>query len=294
MKALFITTEPNDVTNVIEAWNCWNDPPAVRVTFDFFKPINGNRLIRKAKNYSPNVIFYIGACGAPNCFSPDTITLKKIRSIAPFIHICFDAVVVEWHKLLTLYDHNDCFDLQVSIDGCSAKLVDLVTLAPVVTSFYKGENPKRDIICGLSGNMGCGPRWYLLEPLIKEGLVKFRERDVTGEGYIEHVTFIRRCEMLINTSFSGSENFHHVKQRVSEAAFAGCALLENEAAPTKNWYPKELLYTYKGLSDVRDILSNLDLLEAREKGEALRTYANIHYTPQQIYGEMLDKSRRFE
>jgi len=229
VKALFITTEPNDVTNVIEAWNCWNEVKAERITFDFFLPVNGTRLIRKARKVNPDVMFYIGACGAPGCYTPDVATLKTLRDIAPFINICFDAVELEWHGLLRRYKQNECFDLQVSIDGCGP--VDLITLAPVVTSFYEGPGPVKDIDCGFSGNVGKGKRSFTIDPLEEEKLIKVRLRNQTGEDYDKHAAFIRRCKMIINTSFSGSARFHHVKQRISEAAFAGCSVLEMADAP---------------------------------------------------------------
>lgn len=290
MKALFITTPPNDVANVIKAWDCWNNVSSERVTFDYLKPINGKELVSAARKSSPNVIFYIGA-GA-GCYTPGIPLLKTFRTIAPSINICFDAVEVQWHNLLEIYKKNECFDLQVSIDGTYAPGIDLVTLAPVIATAFEGDDPERDIRCGLSGNMGSDdPRALIIRPLVKEGLVEFRVRDVIGDGYKEHVDFMRRCEVIINTSFSGSGKCHQVKQRVSETAFAGCALLDMAAAPTRKWYPEEYVYVYKDISEARKIIENFDLKEVREKGNALRTYAKLHYHPKMLFGEMLELAK---
>ena len=286
MKALFITTEPNDVTNVIKAWDCWNDIPSERVTFNHLKPIDEKGLVIAAKESSPDVIFYIGA-GA-GCYTPDIQILRAFRNIAPSISMCFDAVEISWHGLLESYKKNECFDLQVSIDGTRAPGIDLVTLAPVVATEFEGDDPERDIRCGLSGNLGRGMRFQLVVPLIEKELLAFRVRDVVGDSYEDHINFMRRCEVIFNTSFSGSGKHHHVKQRVSEAAFAGCSLLDMAAAPTRNWYPKEYFYVYKGKNEAKKIIEDFDLKEVREKGNALRAYAKLHYHPKKIYEEMLN------
>jgi len=288
MKALFITTEPNDVTNVIKAWDCWNNVSSERITFDYLKPIDGEGLVKAAKESSPDVIFYIGA-GA-GCYTPGIPILKAFRTIAPSINICFDAVEVSWHALLENYRRNECFDLQVSIDGNDAPGIDLVTLAPVVATMFEGDGPERNIRCGLSGNMGHGIRARIVNPLVEEGLIEFRFRDVVN-GYEDHVNFMRRCEVIFNTSFSGSGKCHQVKQRVSEAAFAGCALLDMAAAPTRKWYPQEYVYVYRGVSEARNIIKNFDLMEVRERGNALREYAKLHYHPSIIFGEMLQLAK---
>ena len=295
MKAVFVTTFPNDVSNVIAAWDCWNDIKATRIIFDYEQPFEGQDIIPQVADAKPDVIFYIGGCGG-SIHQPAIETLRALREIAPSINLCFDGGDKPWHVLLDEYRLNECFDLQVTIDGCLDCPVDLVTTAPVDTSFYTGEGV-RDIFCGISGNLSRGDvRSTIVTPLVETGLVEMRLRDQVGDGYPEHVVYMHRCQMIINTSYTGSGLSHHVKQRVFETGFAGAALLEDEAAPTAHWIPSEMFFTYKTTSvpglafaHAADVIRGLESSEVAEKAVMLKEHVRAHYTPQQDYGGMLDR-----
>lgn len=291
MKAVFVTTEPNDVANVIAAWNFWNAPSS-RITFNYRKPIDDNDIITRVKAASPDVIFYIGGCGG-NIYLPSFETLRELRAIAPSINLIFDGGDKPWHAPIEQYRREECFSLQVNIDGRKDSPADLNTTAPVNTSFFTGKGPERDILCGISGNISEGDRrTNVIKPLMREGLIKMRLRDQVGDGYPEHVEFMRRCNMIINTSFTGTGETHHVKQRVFETGFAGAALLEDKNAPTGDWIPKEYFFTYE---DARfspnrpsEVIRNLNMDEVKNKANLLHDYVKAHFTPQQVYGGMLD------
>ena len=289
MKAVFVTTEPNDVANVIAAWDFWN-VPSTRITFDYRNPIDDNDIITRTKAVSPDVIFYIGGAGG-EIYLPSFETLRELRGIAPSINIIFDGGDKPWHQMIGDYRREECFDLQVNIDGRKDCPADFNTTAPVNTSFFT-DTPK-DIFCGISGNISEGDRrTNVIKPLVREGLVKMRLRDQVGDGYPEHVEFMCRCSMIINTSFTGSGETHHVKQRVFETGFAGAALLEDENAPTSDWIPKECFFTYE---DARfspnrpsEVIKSLSMDEVKDKANLLQSYVRAHFTPQQVYGGMLE------
>ncbi len=292
MKAVFVTTEPNDVTNVIAAWDFWN-VKSTRITFDYREPIDGDDIVERTSAVCPDVIFYIGGAGSP-MHLPSIATLKTLREIAPSINLIFDGGDKPWHALIKKYRQQECFDLQVNIDGRKDCPADFNTTAPVNTSFFNGEGPEKDIFCGISGNISEGDkRTNIIKPLLAEGLIEMRLRDQVGDGYPEHVTFMRRCQMIINTSFTGSGKTHHVKQRVFETGFAGAALLEDIEAPTRDWIPSEYFFTYEDARfshrNPSAVIRGLNTEEVAEKAGLLQEYVRDHYTPQQVYEGMLER-----
>ncbi len=288
MKAVFVTTPPNDVANVIAAWDCWNEVKSERIIFDYLKAIDNADIIHRTAAAKPDIIFYIGGCGGP-MWLPTIETFKVLREMAPSINLIFDGGDKPWYMLIEEYRQQKCFDLQVTIDGRLDSPVDLVTTAPVDTRLFDGDSPPKDIFCGISGNIGRGDqRSKIINPLICKGLVKMRRRDVVGDGFPEHVDFMRRCQMIINTSWTGSGKTHHVKQRVFETGFAGAALLECAAAPTHHWIPPSHFFTYENGQASR-VIKDLSTEEIVEKGGMLQEYVRAHYMPQQVYGKMLDR-----
>lgn len=289
MKAVFVTTSPNDVANVIGAWDCWNEVKSERIIFDYRETIDDADILRRAAIAEPDVIFYVGGCGGP-MYLPTIATLQALREMAPTINLIFDGIEEAWRPLIAEYRQHECFNLQVTIDGCPDAPVDLVTTAPVDTRLFEGKGPLKDIPCGISGNIGRGDqRSKIINPLIWKGLVQMRRRDVVGDGYPEHVAFMRRCRTIINTSFTGSGTLHHVKQRVFETGFAGAALLECAKAPTHHWIPKSHFFTYENTGHAVEVIKGLDPNEVVEKGLMLQEFVRTNFMPQQVYGTMLDR-----
>ena len=285
MKALFITTHTNDVDSLVRAWDCWNEVKATRIIFNYRGPIDNTAILEQAKEANPDVIFYIGAALITGAPTPET--LIELRDIAPSINMCCDAGDWPWHPILDIYRDRKCFDLQVTLDGCKNAPVDHVTITPVDPGPWIGNDPPRTIFCGFSGNYGgTNPRMQILPMLINQGHIILRCRNKHGD-YEGHAAFVRSCRMIINTSYCGSGEAHHVKGRVLESALAGCALLEGAWAPTKDWIPEELFYTYKGRKQAERIIDSLTVEDVTEKGEALREYVKDRYHPREIYGAIL-------
>ncbi len=288
MKAVFVTTEPNDVANVISAWDFWN-VPSTRITFDYRVPIDDAGILRRTAEANPDIIFYIGGCGGPMEL-PTIATLRGLREIAPSINLIFDGGDKPWHEMIENYRKNECFNLQVTIDGNHDCPVDFVTTAPVDTRLFSGDDPVKDIKCGISGNIGISDkRSGIIIPLIWKGLVHMRRRQLEGDGFPEHVAYMRRCRMIINTSYTGSGEAHHVKQRVFETGFAGAALLECSSAPTRHWIPETHFFTYASTHNASKIIKGLSQDEVAEKAGMFQEYVRAHYTPQQVYGGMLER-----
>lgn len=305
MRAVFVSTIESDVDSVVGGWNCWNEP-AGRVGFDHLKPVDNDRLVREAAALRPEVIFYIGSVSEVGF--PSIEGLKRLRDIAPSIHICFDACENEWQPFLLRYAEAGCFDLQVTIDGTQGAAVDMVTIAPVDPTLYDLPGPPRTIRCGFSGNIGLtpavmfrgrpvrrrgyDPRGRLIEPLVHSGLVVMRERDVAGgaASYGDHVRFMQSCRIIINTSFTGSGLKHHVKQRVFETAYAGCALLETAGSPIDTWLPPACYIPYKDGYEAAMLIQTLPDDVIDHCAETRAAYVRSRYRPEMIYGEMLARA----
>lgn len=285
MKALFITTMTNDTDSLVTAWDCWNSEPADRIRFNHMGTGTDAEILKAARESRPDVIFYIGGCAGPGMPLEDTF--RAIRKIAPSVNLCCDAADDPWHPVLNSYAVGECFDLQVALDGRVGAPVDLVTITPVDPRPYEGTSGKRDLVCGFSGNFGLrGKRWTVVGPLSDAGLVTVRKRITVG-AYDDHAGFLRRCRVVLNTSFSGSGRTHHVKGRVLEAAFAGAALLEPVESPTGAWFPEATFYPYKDHADAARIIRGLDFNEAAAKAREFGAMARDLYHPSRIYGAML-------
>lgn len=299
MKALFITTQTNDVDSVVSPWDSFN-PRSGRITFNHNNPIDEEKILKEVKNYTPEVMFFIGSVG-PNL--PSHQMLRTLRNVSPLIHICFDGCDGDWPQILSTFKKHECFDLQVSIDGVKGNHVDLVTVAPVDSTFYDnpsfegydGGLPAREIRCGMSGNISARTehishqRARILWPLINSGFVILRKR-ITKDGilsYSDHIDFMKRCKLIINTSFAGSGLRHHLKQRVIESAFAGCGLLELEGSPIRDWFPEDCQFMYRDALDALRLIKSLKDEEIAECARKRQDYVWKHYTGKQIYESML-------
>ena len=284
MKALFVTTATNDCENHIAAWNSFNEP-SVREIFIAGGVPQDDVILATARALQPKVIFYIGAVSGFGL--PSVTTFRALRNIAPLINLCSDAADSPWHQVLDYYRQQECFDLQVGIDGGETSPVDLSTITPVDPRPFSGPGPERDILLGFSGSVGTHSfRGRILGSLKMANLVTVRKR-TAGSNYAEHVDFMRRCRSVVNVSLTGSQKAHHVKGRVLEAGWAGCALFEMRWSPTKTFIPERCLMLYENSSEIPELLQDDRALT--QTATNLAAYVRAHYTPAQIYGQMLSR-----
>ena len=289
MKALFYTTQTVDCANHVRAWNsCF--PAAEHMTYNHIGIRNDHLMLEAARNMRPDVVFWIGAhMGSGN---PRSETFKKVRDIAPLVNLCSDAGDWPWHEVLRIYKKRGCFDLQVSIDGAKSAPVDLATLTPIDdVPFSALKNLKnRDIRCGFSGTVG---RWNSRSEVVLAlewfGNLTVRRR-VDEDNYEEHVQFLSRCQMLLNFSHTGTGQRHHVKGRVLEAGWSGCALLESKGSPVWHWFPADCYIMYGNPKEAAQIISDMGAKQIHEMAANLAYQVRQRYTAKQIYTEILEQA----
>ena len=314
MKALFVTSETNDVASLVSAWDFWNEK-STRVTFYHMGENNDVEILAVAKAVKPDVIFYIGSAGGTGMPTIDTFLI--LREIAKSINLVCDGTDPPWHPFIREYAKADCFDLQVTLDGNTAP-VDLITITPVDPRPYNISLPKT-IHCGFSGNASPYPkrrvpmtrrelrqrfnplhglvftRDIIVRKLEMDNILVSRRRTKTSrdpiEGsYSEHVEFMLSCRILLNTSISGSESAHQIKGRVLEAGWARCALLESEGSPIAEWMSKGSYFIYKDVSQAAELIRTLTDQQIDTSARLLADTVRTKYTAQQIYGEILERA----
>jgi len=280
MRALFVTTHTNDIRNVVDAWDSISVDPAERFIFNYERrPLDGF-ILDTVRRIVPEVIFYIGGCDGIGL--PSTRTFRRLRRIAPIINLIPDAGDPPWHDLIKKYRNEDCFDLYVGLDGCPDSPVDLVTVTPVNWKLFDTE-VERDIRCGFSGGLG-GKRDDILKAL--ESLCFVRVR---ANNYVDHVSFLQRCHMILNTAWTGSGLYYHVKGRVIEVGWAGSALLEHSYAPTKHWFPTDAYFSYSSSDEAAEIIVSSSEDDVVKRALLMAKITRERYHPAMIYGEILKR-----
>ena len=282
MKALFITTNTNDTHNHIDAWDYVSETKALRVYFNYLCGLgNDAYIMHKAREAGEvDVIFYIGANRGAGLPSFDT--LRELRKIAPLINIISDAADPPWHMIIDRYRKEECFDLQVGIDGEPKSPVDLVTLTPVDGRAFDSVKVTRDIYCGFSGNVS-GKRGQVLSAVGGRCFVRLR-----GDDYLDHIKFLKRCQMILNVSYTGSGHRFHIKGRVTEAGYAGAALLEQIVSPIKHWFPAAAYIPYRGVENLIELIDTVRTETITESARLLSKIVREKYNAAAIYGSMLD------
>ena len=283
MKALFITPVGTDLELLVAAWNSWAET-ATHKTYDLWYGPDDNSVLRTARDLAPDVMFFLGGAGGVNTpLLHDT--LRTLRTIAPLVHLCWDAADSHWHDLLDAYKKGECFNLQVGIDGGLPPSIDMVTLAPIDTRPYSFSGDERLTRCAFSGQVmfeDKHPRAGVLSPLLSAGLVAFRPR--AFGPYSDYVDYIKGCQILLNISHTGSGDGYHINVRAVEAGFAGCALLDMAQGPICDWMPKEALFLYANVEEAAEIIKSAEI---GDRASALSVHVRENYTPQRIYESIL-------
>lgn len=295
IRALFVTTRTGDCDNHFSAWE-YAYGKASRITHTPNGVKNDIAILKEANSLKPDVIFYIGAAEGPGV--PDVKTFHELKNIATLVNMCSDAVDEGWHDTLREYRDEGCFNLHVSIDGAENSYIDHSTVTPINPEFFN-TSIVRDIRCGFSGgfgsrnvfdykNHGSAYRGRIIYRLEKLGLLKVRKRAAIGE-YSDHVSFMKRCKMIVNVSLSGSGIEHQIKGRVLESGWAGCALLESAGSPAINKFPKGSVIPFSGESEVIDIIRNISDGDIESSAKLLHEHVRNNYHPKLIYGTILKK-----
>lgn len=297
-KALFVTVAAHELASPVNAWRN-SMGPAGHITYPAIGPKNDEAILACAQGYKPDVIFYIGANGGKGL--PRIETLQALRRVAPCVHYQSDVEDETWHFLLRTYIENDCFDLIISQTGVDNPLIDFATLIAIDLTPYTTVAPNKRIHCGFSGSyqslanyerdqkagvINRDGRGEVLHTL--GGILSLRKRQVVG-SYVDYVEYIRDCRIMLNVSLTGMGDKHHVKWRVLEAAFAGCALLEMKDSPTSKWFPEDTYLQYDTIEEARSIIKGISYPEIDAIADKFKAHANQHYRPEKIYGNIIEK-----
>ena len=283
MPVVFLTTPTVDCGNHVQTWR--SVAPAERLVFNHRGIRVDWKIAKMVRDYEPTLVFYIGANQGPFCLKPDTF--QQIREFVPTINLCSDAADKPWHGTLRHYRERKCFDLQVGLDGHRSDNVDLATLTPVDPRPYEGKGPEKDIRCGFSGGIGrLSGRSDVIYALAAFGHLATRQGARQG-GYEDHVKFIRRCRMILNTSWTGTGLEHHVKGRVVEAGWAKCCLLESAGSPIGDWFPKDCYFIWRNAQEAADIIMDASDSEIDSRARRLSDEVRTRFRPEMIYGEIL-------
>jgi hypothetical protein len=291
MRVLFITTPSNDCFNHVRAWRSF--APADHYVMKCLGIRIEWHVTQAVRDYKADIVFYISANQGPYALKINTLKeiraiLKEKNTVSRFVNLCSDAADRPWHGVLAAYKKHGCFDLQVSIDGGRPTAIDLSTLTPIDPVLYN-EISDRDIRCGFSGNPGYqNSRSEILKALEWFGNLTIRVRS-PKDGYEDHVKFLKRCRMILNISRTGSDQAHHIKGRVLESGWAGCALLESAGSPIGEWFPEDCYFTWKDAKEAADIIKNVSDEEITHRAARLAEEVRSRFTPEKIYGEMLKR-----
>ena len=109
------------------------------------------------------------------------------------------------------------------------------------------------------------------------------------DGYDVHAAFLGRCRLALNFSATGSGERDHIKGRVLEAGWAGCALLEPVGSPFARWFPPDACIRYGDAHEASRLINTLDGEHIERAATLLTETLNERYRPEMIYGEILER-----
>lgn len=200
-------------------------------------------VITKSMELLPDVIVYLSVSGGQYLASIETF--KTLKDIAPSIHICFDASCPDWHPLLSEYINNECFEVQINIDGnfkWPQGVKDFTTLCPIDHRPYqKVEHSyqrflSRPVHCGFAGGTGSPDRRAIIDYLQTNNAIKVMPREEVYGSYVRYADFLTQSKLVLNMSRCGSGKARQVKARVIEAALSHSLLLEEKNSTTSTWF----------------------------------------------------------
>lgn len=315
MKGLFVTSATNETFKYEDSFGLLPGAEFASVRYTNRNGREGTRypglmdeqIVAKAKEYSPDVIVYIGSRWGELVEIPN---LLRLREIAPTVHICSDAADKPWHDLIEEYDAAQCFALQVAIDGnrfwpLEGKPGGLTALTPF--NPHRFPNPplahaSREILLGYGGNLGGGPskkrgwvpshRRKNIDALVMRFGMKFRERNDEQGSYGKYAAFLSNCRFSVNFPWTGTQESMQVKGRVVETALAGAVLLEHSGAPTRDWFEVGADFLeWDSPRTVGEILERLRDLpeESQAMGLRLRERVLAEHSPSRFWGRIFDR-----
>lgn len=237
MKALALVTHTADCENKWRSFQCLGNDVVVE-QYDNRPHARHGELVEAAVREKPDLIIYVGAIekyhGKP---VPSIDILKRLRDVAPMVHICGDASDQPWWDWLDRYENEGCFSVQVSIDGNGTTPVaayGFVLLTPLDASVFEPKPwDQRTVLCSVAGGRGHTRRATLIGDLMEAGCLTLLN---TGGAYGAMARAMCDSKFTFNVPINGTGDGLHVKGRVVEAGFARSCLLEMRSSPSANWF----------------------------------------------------------
>lgn len=268
-----------------------------------------------ARDFAPDVILGILAHEGDWMLSDET--MAELNTIAPAIHILFDATDPPWRIAqppfgnIHRYHANKCFDLTVAIDGGREwpgdefyngpdKIPGMTKLTPLDPRYFLGGHDmafnERPYPVGYAANAGGWIRGALVERLkahyASKAMFGLRLRDDQPGSYRQYADFLRHCRVMINVPFTGSGAAKHVKGRVIESGYAGCALMEWKNEATRHWVtPRYEMLEYESVEELLDLsewLAGHPKVGA-EMAAALQRRMLTEHNPVKFWGDVFER-----
>ncbi len=100
MRGFFVTVRVSDAGNVIDSWASAGHEFG-HISFVLRGQPNDMEILQAAKDYKPDVIFYVGAAAGEGL--PSIETLRELRKLAPSVNFGWDFADPPWFPLLDTY-----------------------------------------------------------------------------------------------------------------------------------------------------------------------------------------------
>lgn len=234
-------------------------------------------MLDRVGNDDPQIIVYTSQVSGPFVAAPSTF--RRMREIAPILHICLDAGDIGFATLLTRYRDAGCFTYTVACDGCAAGPVDWIGFHPVDPRPYEriqqGQTnlQQRPLIFGSCGGWPYGLRREVIDTLKRDCGLYIKPREETFGSYSRYANFLMSCRIVVDCALSagGPEGrgpyARTLKTRAIEVGLAGACLLELRGCALNKWAEEDVDYaTYEtpeeAVAVARDLMVNPDKAQA--------------------------------
>ena len=274
-----------------------------------------NEILAEARANTPDLIVYISAWEGQ--FVPLDETLGELNTMAPLVHFLCDGADPPWWPQLERFEEKGIFSLTVNIDGShdwpggkgwfdgvtphgykQYRIKSALTLLtpcdprPFEGAPFPPPFLERPYAMGYAGNPGNHPRVALIEALQKRGYA-YRQRDDQPGSYKNYTHFLRHCRTVVSVPFTGSGAARHVKGRVLEAGWAGCALLEWKNDATASWFTPR--YEFEEYGSIEEALDLAEMMartprRTRDIARALAHRVTTEHSPQKFWDKVFERA----
>ncbi len=298
MKFVVLKTYSDDCSNYWSGLECIGHR-VIQLRYDDLSYDRHGELVNRVIDYKPDVVVFIGAYEKSHPFPVmQPGNLKRIRDKFPLIHLCGDAGDQPWWDQLLDYDRQECFTLQVFIDGVVSSPLMQNLLGRNVMAKLSPIDPRpfsdfllwkdRNNFIGLTGGYGHNARGEMMNHM--KQYCSLWMHDVP---YSVMAAAMGRCKVIVNCPMTGSARHQHVKGRVIETAWAGACLFEQANPHTRRWFkPGSEFIEWDDLKDLDEKLqwARDNDAEVGEIASHMRDHAMLRHHPSVFWKDVLTKA----